>query len=300
MRSLAQPCPRSSTSRSNCSSPVSSSQSPANAPSSSCSGAASSAAARFSSAARIAAVLDDTRRCMRSTRKPTAGRFSRTRPPIPLTHVFGHGVVELSLDRPIAVPNDLHGRRARHEQRPSGAVDRRALLGTSDQLLDPVPRERSAAEETRRRAGRRSAESRRTFRSAASPTAAGRSGPSSASSRASRWRATSSLEPATWCASSKMTRSHPAATIASTRRRLYSATCSSAPACSCADRLDGVERAHDLRKGTPGVDAGVDRHALRTDEHELLTEAVGELRDPLELHALRSDDENPWTHGRVP
>src|SRR4051794_15763206 len=65
------------------------------------------------------------------------------------------------------------------------------------------------------------------------------------------------------------------------------------PTGSCPDRLDRVKRADDLRERTPGVDASVDRHALRPDSNELLPEPIAELGDPLKLHALGRDDQNP-------
>ena len=58
------------------------------------------------------------------------------------------------------------------------------------------------------------------------------------------------------------------------------------------DRLHGIERADDLVEGAPWVDAGVERDAAGADEHELLVEPVGHLRHPLELDALRRDDQD--------
>jgi len=57
------------------------------------------------------------------------------------------------------------------------------------------------------------------------------------------------------------------------------------------DRFHRVEGTRDLIEGPPRVDADVDRHATRPYEHELLVEAVRHLHHPLQLDALRRDDE---------
>jgi hypothetical protein len=58
------------------------------------------------------------------------------------------------------------------------------------------------------------------------------------------------------------------------------------------DRLHGIERADDLVEGAPRVDACVERDATGTDEHELLVEAVGHLRHPLEPDSFGRHDQD--------
>jgi hypothetical protein len=64
------------------------------------------------------------------------------------------------------------------------------------------------------------------------------------------------------------------------------------PSDASSHRLYGVERTDDLIERSPRIDTDINGHAARTHEYELLAEAVGHLGDPLQLHALRRNDEH--------
>ena len=114
-----------------------------------------------------------------------------------------------------------------------------------------------------------------------------------ASSTASWWRATSSLDPATWWASSMITMSQPASSEGPEPGRIVGLHLLGAPTRPPPKRLDRVERAHHLVEHTPRVDTAVDRQSLGTDADEFLAEALRHLGDPLELHASSARRRRP-------
>ena len=93
------------------------------------------------------------------------------RPPVPVAHVIGNGLVQRTFDGPATVGNSGENRRSGSEKRPPLIIGGVSLLSTHDKRPDAGSIDRPAMEESCRRAGRAGARKRQIYRSAVWRTA---------------------------------------------------------------------------------------------------------------------------------